>query len=91
MARDVTLVQRLVDALATSVPADDPAAVTVESPAGAIALREVVAGELGASSRRLLAVVLGVAGLTLVTALLGAVGPAIAAALRDPMRILRVP
>lgn len=167
MARDVTVVERLASALATSVPADNPAAVTVDTPAGALALRDVVAGELGASARRLLAVVLGVgavivavtmlgavaarrrdigrrralgatrsaivvgvlaqttaaavvgillgsasgllalhrstgatpapafvlgvAGLTVVTALVGAIGPAIAAALRDPMRILRVP
>ncbi|MBD7998562.1 FtsX-like permease family protein [Oerskovia gallyi] len=73
MATDVTTV----DALAAAIPAVMPAAesrqITVETPDGALALREVVAGELGASSRQLMAVVLGV-GLALITiTMLGAV------------------
>ncbi|MEN0128900.1 MAG: FtsX-like permease family protein, partial [Brevundimonas sp.] len=63
LARDITAV----------IDADDPGAVKVETSAGAIALRDVVAGRLGTASRQLMAGVLGV-GLVLVTVtMLGAV------------------
>lgn len=73
MASDVTTVDALAEALPAVMPAAEPRQITVETPDGALALREVVAGELGASSRQLMAVVLGV-GLALITiTMLGAV------------------
>ncbi|QDW61376.1 FtsX-like permease family protein [Oerskovia sp. KBS0722] len=73
MATDVSAVDSLAAALPAVVPAAEPRQITVETPDGALALREVVAGELGASSRQLMAVVLGV-GLALITVtMLGAV------------------
>ncbi|MDR0481860.1 MAG: hypothetical protein LBH13_01665 [Cellulomonadaceae bacterium] len=60
MATNVAVVDRLEAVLASSTPADNPAALTVETPAGAIALRDVIAGRLGAASRQLMGVVMGV-------------------------------
>ncbi len=60
MADDVAVIDRLEAVLRTSSPALDPSALTVETPAGAIALRDVIAGRLGATSRQLMAVVMGV-------------------------------
>ncbi|QAY71408.1 FtsX-like permease family protein [Xylanimonas protaetiae] len=60
MADDVAVIDRLEAVLRTSTPALDPSALTVETPAGAIALRDVIAGRLGAASRQLMAVVMGV-------------------------------
>ncbi len=70
MAADVTLVDRLESVLATSTPALDPRVLTVETPQGAIALRDVIAGRLGAASRQLMAVVMGIGAVIIgVTAL----------------------
>lgn len=51
MASAVSTVDHLENTLRTSTPAMNPAALTVEAPSGAIALREVIAGRLGAASR----------------------------------------
>jgi len=61
------------DAVRSILRADDPSAVEVQTSDGAIALRDVVAGRVGAAGRQTMAVVLGV-GLVLVTVtMLGAV------------------
>ena len=60
MARDITVVDRLEQLVTTATPAMNPNALTVETPQGAIALRDVIAGRLGAASRQLMAVVMGV-------------------------------
>ncbi|MCL1900092.1 MAG: hypothetical protein FWG11_06235 [Promicromonosporaceae bacterium] len=60
MASDVTTVERLEDVLRASTPARNPAALTVETPTGAIAVRDMIAGNLGAAARQLMAVVMGV-------------------------------
>lgn len=60
MAHDITVVDRLEQVVTSSTPALNPAALTVETPQGAIALRDVIAGRLGAASRQLMAVVMGV-------------------------------
>lgn len=167
LADDAADVTALAAAVEAAVPASIPSAVEVEISDGALALREVLTGALGASSRQLMAIVLatgmalvtitttgavaarrrdfgrqralgatrtaivasvlvqsavagllgtlaglglglpltyqltgalpttrftaGLAGLTLVVSLAGSVAPALAAALRDPVRILRVP
>lgn len=72
MARDVTVVDRLEDVLTTSTPALHPETLTVETPSGAIALREVVAGRLGAASRQLMAVVMGVGAVIIAVTMIGA-------------------
>lgn len=66
MATDVTSVDTLAKALPSALPAASSSGITVETPSGALELRRVVAGELGASSRQLMAVVLTV-GLALIT------------------------
>lgn len=73
MAGDVTLVDRLEKVLAASTPALDPRVLSVETPQGAIALRDVVAGRLGAASRQLMAVVMGVGAVIVAVTVLSAV------------------
>lgn len=58
-------VDALAAAVRAAVPAGVPATVDVEVSAGALALRQVLSGTLGASSRQLMAIVLGT-GLALV-------------------------
>lgn len=72
MATDVSAVERLGVMLETSTPANHPEAITVETPSGVIALREVVAGELGATSRALMAVVMIVGALIISVTMFGA-------------------
>lgn len=72
MADDVTVVDRLEHVLTTSTPALEPGALTVETPQGAIALRDVVAGRLGAASRQLMAVVMGVGAVIIAVTMLSA-------------------
>lgn len=73
MARDVGSVDLVSRALPAVLRTQQPSAITIEEPTGVIALRQVVAGELGRSSRLLMALVLAV-GLTIITiTVLGAV------------------
>jgi len=72
MASDVTTVDRLENVLLTSTPAMNPAALTIETPSGAIALRDVIAGRLGAASRQLMAVVMGVGAVIIAVTMLSA-------------------
>jgi len=72
MASDVSVVDRLESVLATSTPAATPSALIIEAPAGAIAVREVVAGRLGAASRQLMAVVMGVGAVITAATMLSA-------------------
>ena len=72
MASDVTTVARLEDVLATSTPARNHAALFVETPTGAIALREVIAGQVGAASRQLMAMVMGVGAVIIAITMLSA-------------------
>ena len=72
MASDVTVVDRLERALATSTPAATPSALIIETPTGAIAVRDVVAGRLGAASRQLMAVVMGVGAVITAATMLSA-------------------
>jgi len=65
-ARSVGDVPALTALLPGLVRATNPAVLTVEAPSGAIALREAISGELGASSRQMMALVLGV-GLVIVS------------------------
>lgn len=73
MAADVTLVDRLESVLTTSTPALDPRVVAVETPQGAIALSDVIAGRLGAASRQLMAVVMGIGAVIVGVTVLSAV------------------
>lgn len=73
LASDVTVIDRLESVLTTSTPALNPAALTVETPKGAIALRDVIAGRLGAASRQLMAVVMGVGAVIIAVTVLSAV------------------
>lgn len=66
MATSVGTVDAVGHALPAVLSAQRPASIKVDSPTGALALREVVTGELGASSRQLMGVVLAV-GLILIT------------------------
>ena len=72
MARDVAVVDRLEDVLLTSTPALNPAALTIETPSGAIALRDVIAGNLGAASRQLMAVVMAVGAILIAVTMFAA-------------------
>jgi len=63
MASDVTVVSALQASLRDSPPAEHGSAVSVEAPSGAISLREMMTGHLGASARQLMAVVMGVMAL----------------------------
>lgn len=72
MATDVTTVDRLEQVLLTSTPARNPAALTIEAPSGAIALRDVIAGRLGAASRQLMALVMAVGAVIIAVTMLGA-------------------
>lgn len=74
MASDVTVVDRLGRVLTSGAPALDPSALTVEEPSGAIALRQVVAGQLGTASRQLMALVMGVGAVIIAVAMLSATG-----------------
>ena len=65
MASDVTAVDRLETVLADSTPALNPAALTIETPTGAIALRDAIAGRLGTASRQLMAVVMAVSAVVI--------------------------
>jgi len=73
LASDVTVIDRLEGVLTTSTPALNPTALTVETPKGAIALRDVIAGRLGAASRQLMAVVMGVGAVIIAVTVLSAV------------------
>lgn len=73
MARDAAVVDRLEAVLASSTPALHPTALTVETPRGAIALRDVIAGRLGAASRQLMALVMGVGAVIIAVTVLSAV------------------
>jgi len=72
LAADVSVVERLEQALETSTPAENLMALTVESPTGAIALRDVIAGRLGAASRQLMAVVMMVGTIIIAVTMLSA-------------------
>jgi len=72
LASDVTTVDRLEDVLRASTPALNLSALTVETPSGAIALRDVIAGRLGAASRQLMAVVMGVGAVIIAVTMLSA-------------------
>ncbi len=72
LATDVTTVDRLQATLATATPARDPAALTVEAPSGAIALRDVIAGRLGAASRQQMALIMGVTAVIIAVTMLSA-------------------
>jgi len=65
MAADVNAVDPLQHVLASSTPALNPAALTIEAPAGAIALRSVISGQLGAASRRLMALIMAVSAIVI--------------------------
>jgi putative ABC transport system permease protein len=66
MARDVSDVLALGRDLPATLAAAEPAGLTVDTPDGAVELREVVSGDLGASARQTMLLVLGV-GLVVVT------------------------
>lgn len=72
MASNVAVVDRLEDVLVTSTPALNLDALTVEAPSGAIVLRDVIAGRLGAASRQLMALVMGVGAAIVAVTMLGA-------------------
>lgn len=73
MAEGVGAVEQLGEAITAALPAVQQAGMTVETPEGALALRSVIAGEIGAGSRQTMALVLAV-GLAIVTVtMLGAV------------------
>lgn len=73
MATDVGVVERLESVLATSTPAADLNRLTVETPHGAIALRDVIAGRIGAASRQLMGVVMGIGAVIIAVTVLSAV------------------
>lgn len=73
MARDAAVVDRLESVLASSTPALHTTALTVETPRGAIALRDVIAGRLGAASRQLMALIMGVGAVIIAVTVLSAV------------------
>ena len=73
LATNVAVIDRLGDVLRTSLPAADPGKVTVEVPTGAAELRQVIAGDLGRSSRQTMLVVLGVGIAIIAVTTLGAV------------------
>ena len=62
---DVAYVDEVAAAIPALAVADEPSGLEVESPDGALALREVLAGDLGLASRQLMATVLTI-GLVLV-------------------------
>lgn len=66
MARDVGAVGLVSRALPAVLRSQQPAAITIDEPSGVVELREAVAGELGRSSRLLMALVLAV-GLSIIT------------------------
>ncbi|ACZ29884.1 protein of unknown function DUF214 [Xylanimonas cellulosilytica DSM 15894] len=72
LATDVTTVDRLQAALATSTPALHPEALTIEAPSGAIALRDVIAGRLGAASRQQMALIMGITAVIVAVTMLSA-------------------
>jgi len=75
MAVNVAVIDRLENVLATSTPATNLAALTVETPAGAIALRDVIAGHLGAASRQLMALIMAVGGVIIAVTMFAATMP----------------
>ncbi len=72
LASDVTTVHRLSETLPLAIVANDPAALEVEEPSGVVALREVIAGQLGARARQLMALVIAVGGVIIAGTLHGA-------------------
>ncbi len=70
MAVDVMDVDRIETALASSTPALNPAAMTIETPAGAIALRQVIAQGLGAAAWNLMALIIGVGAVVVAVTML---------------------
>ena len=66
MARDVGAVDLVSQALPAVLRSQQSSAITIDEPSGVIELREAVAGELGRSSRLLMALVLAV-GLSIIT------------------------
>jgi putative ABC transport system permease protein len=75
MAADVSVVDRIEGFLATSTPAQDPTALTIETPAGAIALRNAIAEGLGATARNLMALIMGVGAVVIAVTMLIATIP----------------
>ncbi|WP_264029584.1 FtsX-like permease family protein [Cellulosimicrobium sp. SH8] len=73
LADDASVVPRLGAALEAAPPAAAPDEVTVETAAGAVELRAVVAGDLGASARRTMALVMAVGCVVVAVTVLGAV------------------
>lgn len=73
MANDVSVVERLGETLTEMTPVQNPGALTIEVPQGALDLRKAVAGELGSSARALMALVLGVGVAIVTVTMLGAV------------------
>ncbi len=73
MASSVSHVKDLERVIPALIHAEDAAAVTIESPTGAIALRRVVEGEMGDSARRIMVVVLAVGLVTISATMFGAV------------------
>lgn len=73
MADDVHEVEPLAAALRAAISADDSSQVRIETPQTILDLRTVVAGDLGASGRRLMLLVLGVGLILIATTLFGAV------------------
>lgn len=73
LATSVQHVPALAEALPVSVVAQDPGSVIVDEPAGAIALRKVIAGELGRSARTLMLIVMSVGLVLISVTLTGAV------------------
>jgi putative ABC transport system permease protein len=73
MASSVSHVKDLERVIPALIHAEEAAAVTIESPTGAIALRRVVEGEMGDSARRIMVVVLAVGLVTISATMFGAV------------------
>jgi len=72
MATNVTIIDRLEHVITTSTPVLNPAALTIETPSGAIAFRNVIAGQLGAASRQLMAVIMAVGAIIIAVTVLAA-------------------
>lgn len=70
---DATHAEQTARAVAAALVAEKPADVVVETSAGVIALRDVVAGTLGSSSRQLMAGLLGASLLLVTVTMFGAV------------------
>jgi len=75
MADNVMDVDPIEQVLTTSTPALNLAALTIETPAGAIALRDAIAQGLGVAARNLMALIMGVGAVVIaVTMLMATIG-----------------